>query len=172
MSRRATRRTQGPPNWPAGHKPAPPTEAMDGAVTAADRTDLACPSTARHGRHASSRVCAKPSCPADPPAVPAIQGQGQALLAYRGPAAQGGSVASAMEMSLLLGGSKATARGGSVRLRPIVMSVKTAKEDTMATMLLDYSTTLAKLHIEDLRREAEAARKVQAARAARRQRRV
>jgi hypothetical protein len=94
------------------------------------------------------------------------------LLAYRGPAAQGGSVASAMEMSLLLGGSKATARGGSVRLRPIVMSVKTAKEDTMATMLLDYSTTLVKLHIEDLRREAEAARKVQAARAARRQRRV
>ncbi len=77
-----------------------------------------------------------------------------------------------MEMSLLLGGSKATAQGGSVRLRPIVVSVKIAKEDTMATMPLGYGAALAELHIEDLRREAEAARKVQAARAARRQRGV
>jgi len=56
------------------------------------------------------------------------------------------------------------------------MSVKTAKEDTMATMLLGYGTTLAELHIEDLHREAEAARKAraarQAARVARRQRGV
>jgi hypothetical protein len=40
----------------------------------------------------------------------------------------------------------------------------------MATMLLGYGTTLAELRIEDLRREAEAARKLQAAREARRQR--
>jgi len=57
-----------------------------------------------------------------------------------------------------------------------VVSVKTAKEDTMATMLLGYGTTLAELHIEDLHREAEAARKAraarQAARVARRQRGV
>jgi hypothetical protein len=53
-----------------------------------------------------------------------------------------------------------------------VISVKTAKEDTMATMLLGYGATLAELHIEDLRREAEATRKVQAAWAARRQRGV
>ena len=42
----------------------------------------------------------------------------------------------------------------------------------MATMPLGYGAALAELHIEDLRREAEAARKVQAARAARRQRGV
>jgi hypothetical protein len=52
------------------------------------------------------------------------------------------------------------------------MSVKTAKEDTMATMLLGYGATLAELHVEDLHRETEAARKVQAARAARRQKGV
>jgi hypothetical protein len=50
--------------------------------------------------------------------------------------------------------------------------VNTAKEDTMATTLLDYRAMLAKLHVDELLREAAAARKVQAARAARRQRGV
>jgi outer membrane murein-binding lipoprotein Lpp len=75
-------------------------------------------------------------------------------------------------MSLLLGGSRAAARGGAARLRPTVMAGKTTKEDTMATTLLDYRATMAQLHIDDLLREAAAARKVQAARAARRQRGV
>jgi hypothetical protein len=75
-------------------------------------------------------------------------------------------------MSLLLGGSRAAARGGAARLRPIVVSGKTTKEATMATTLLDYRATMAELHIDDLLREAAAARKVQAARAARRQRGV
>jgi hypothetical protein len=48
--------------------------------------------------------------------------------------------------------------------------VKTTKEDTMATTLLDYRPMMAELHIDDLLREAAAARKAQAARAARRQR--
>jgi hypothetical protein len=42
----------------------------------------------------------------------------------------------------------------------------------MATTLLDYRPMMAELHIDDLLREAAAARKVQAARAARRQREV
>ncbi len=42
----------------------------------------------------------------------------------------------------------------------------------MATTLLDYPAMMAELHIDDLRREAAAARKVRAARAARRQREV
>jgi hypothetical protein len=42
----------------------------------------------------------------------------------------------------------------------------------MATTLLDYRATMAALHIDDLLREAGAARKVQAARAARRPRGV
>ena len=42
----------------------------------------------------------------------------------------------------------------------------------MATTLLDYHAKMAELHIDDLLREAVAARKVQAARAARRQRGV
>jgi hypothetical protein len=42
----------------------------------------------------------------------------------------------------------------------------------MATTLLGYPATMAQLHIDDLLREAAAARKVQAARAARRQRGV
>jgi hypothetical protein len=42
----------------------------------------------------------------------------------------------------------------------------------MATTLLDYRPTMAQLHIDDLLREAAAARKVQAARVARRQRGV
>ena len=46
------------------------------------------------------------------------------------------------------------------------------EEDTMATTLLDYRATMAELHIDDLLRDAAAARKVQAARAARRQRGV
>jgi hypothetical protein len=52
-----------------------------------------------------------------------------------------------------------------------VVSVKPAKENTMATTLLDYRAKMAELHIDDLLREAAAARRVQAARAARRQRR-
>jgi hypothetical protein len=75
-------------------------------------------------------------------------------------------------MSLLPGGSKAAARCGPIRLRPTVVSVKTTKEDTMTTTLLDYPAKMAELHIDDLLREAAAARKVQAARAARRQRGV
>ncbi len=39
----------------------------------------------------------------------------------------------------------------------------------MATMLLGYGATMAEAHIADLRREAEAARKLRAVRAARRQ---
>jgi hypothetical protein len=42
----------------------------------------------------------------------------------------------------------------------------------MATMLLDYRPMMVELHIDDLLREAAAARKVQAARTARRQRGV
>jgi hypothetical protein len=53
-----------------------------------------------------------------------------------------------------------------------VVSVKTTKEDTMTTTLLDYRAKMAELHVDDLLREAAAARKVQAARAARRQRGV
>jgi hypothetical protein len=77
-----------------------------------------------------------------------------------------------LEMSLLPGGSKAAARCGAARLRPTVVSVKTTKEDTMTTTLLDYRAKMAELHVDDLLREAAAARKVQAARAARRQRGV
>ncbi len=176
MSRSATSCGHGQSNWLAGHKPAPPTEAMDGAVTAADSTDLACTPTTRRGRPASSRVWAKPSCPADPPAVPAMHGRGKRCCLTGDRQLRVEAWQPPVKTSLLLGGSKATARGGSVRLRPIVMSVKTAKEDTMATMLLGYGTTLAELHIEDLHREAEAARKAraarQAARVARRQRGV
>jgi outer membrane murein-binding lipoprotein Lpp len=50
--------------------------------------------------------------------------------------------------------------------------VKKAKEDTMATTFLDYHAMMAQLHVDELLREAAAARKVQAARAARRQREV
>jgi hypothetical protein len=81
-------------------------------------------------------------------------------------------VAAGLELSLLPGGSKAAARCGAARLRPTVVSVKTTKEDTMTTTLLDYSGKMAELHVDDLLREAAAARKVQAARAARRQRGV
>jgi hypothetical protein len=42
----------------------------------------------------------------------------------------------------------------------------------MTSTLLDYRPMMAELHIDDLLREAAAARKAQAARAARRQRRV
>ncbi len=42
----------------------------------------------------------------------------------------------------------------------------------MATTLLDYRALMAELHIEGLRREAQTARKVRAARAARRQKGV
>jgi hypothetical protein len=56
--------------------------------------------------------------------------------------------------------------------RPTVVSVKTTKEDTMATTLLDYHAMMAQLHVDELLREAAAARKVQAARVARRQRGV
>ena len=86
--------------------------------------------------------------------------------------AYGGSVAAVLEMSRLLGGSRAAARGGAARLRPTIVLVKTTKEDTMATTLLDYRDMMAELHIDDLLREAAADRKVQATRAARRQRRV
>jgi PHD/YefM family antitoxin component YafN of YafNO toxin-antitoxin module len=75
-------------------------------------------------------------------------------------------------MSLLPGGSKAAARYGVACLRPTVVSVKTAKEDTMTTTLLDYRAMMVELHVDELLREAAAARKVQAARAARRQRGV
>jgi hypothetical protein len=50
--------------------------------------------------------------------------------------------------------------------------VKTTKEATMATTLLDHHAMMAQLHVDELLREAAAARKVQAARAARRQRGV
>jgi hypothetical protein len=50
--------------------------------------------------------------------------------------------------------------------------VKTSKEDTMATTLLDDRAMMAELRIDDLLRQAAAAGKVQAARAAGRQRRV
>jgi hypothetical protein len=53
-----------------------------------------------------------------------------------------------------------------------VVSVKTTKEDTMTTTLLDNRAKMAELHIDDLLREAAAARKARTARAARRQRRV
>ena len=75
-------------------------------------------------------------------------------------------------MSLLPDGSKAAARCGTARLRPTVVSVKTTREDIMATTLLDYRAMMAELHVDELLREAAAARKVQAARAARRQRGV
>jgi hypothetical protein len=75
-------------------------------------------------------------------------------------------------MSLLPGGSKAAARCGAARLRPTVVSVKTTKEDTMAMTLLGYRAMMAELRRDALRREAAAARKVRAARAARRQRGV
>jgi hypothetical protein len=55
------------------------------------------------------------------------------------------------------------------RLRPTVVSVKTTREDTMATTILDSRAMMAELHVDELLREAAAARKVQAARAARRQ---
>jgi hypothetical protein len=42
----------------------------------------------------------------------------------------------------------------------------------MASTLLDYQAMMAELHVDDLLREAAAARKAQAARAARRQRGV
>jgi hypothetical protein len=61
--------------------------------------------------------------------------------------------------------------GGS-RLRPTVVSVKTPKEDTMAMTLLGYCAMMAELRREHLLRNAAAARKVRAARAARRQRKV
>ena len=75
-------------------------------------------------------------------------------------------------MSLLPRGSKAAARCGAARLTPTVVSVKITKEATMATTLLYYHAIMAELRIDDLLREAAAARKVQAARAARRQRGV
>jgi outer membrane murein-binding lipoprotein Lpp len=53
-----------------------------------------------------------------------------------------------------------------------MVSVKTTKEGTMATTLQDYQAMMAQLHVDELIREAAAARKVQAARAARRQRGV
>ena len=52
------------------------------------------------------------------------------------------------------------------------MSVKTTKEDTMAMTLLGYRAMMAELRGDALLREAAAARKVRAARAARRQRGV
>jgi hypothetical protein len=48
--------------------------------------------------------------------------------------------------------------------------VKTPKEDTMAMTLLGYRALMAERRSDALRREAAAARKVQATRAARRQR--
>jgi len=42
----------------------------------------------------------------------------------------------------------------------------------MTTTFLDYRATMSELHIDDLLRDAAAVRKVQAARAARRQRGV
>jgi hypothetical protein len=50
--------------------------------------------------------------------------------------------------------------------------VKTTKEDTMTMTLLGYRAMMAELRRDALRREAAAARKVRAARAARRQRGV
>jgi hypothetical protein len=58
------------------------------------------------------------------------------------------------------------------RLRPTVVSVKTTREDPMAMTLLGYRAMMAELRRDALRREAAAARKVRAARAARRQRGV
>jgi hypothetical protein len=50
--------------------------------------------------------------------------------------------------------------------------VKTTKEDTMAMTLLGFRALMAERRRDALRREAAAARKVQAARAARHQRGV
>jgi hypothetical protein len=50
--------------------------------------------------------------------------------------------------------------------------VKATKEDTMAMTLLGYRAMMAELRSEDLLRKAAAARKVRAARVARRQRGV
>jgi hypothetical protein len=66
-------------------------------------------------------------------------------------------------------GQKPTTKIG---VRPTVVSVRTTKEDTMAMTLLGYRAMMAELRRDDLRREAAAARKVRAARAARRQREV
>jgi hypothetical protein len=47
--------------------------------------------------------------------------------------------------------------------------VKTTKEVIMATTILDYPAMMAELHVDELLREAAVARKVQTARAGRRQ---
>jgi hypothetical protein len=70
-------------------------------------------------------------------------------------------------MSLLPAGSKAADQCGA-----IVVSVDPTKEDTMAMTLLGYRAMMAELRRDDLLREAAAARKVRAVRAARRQRGV
>ena len=75
-------------------------------------------------------------------------------------------------MSLLPAGSKAADQCGAARLRPTVVSVHPTKEDTMAMTLLGYRAMMAELRRDDLLRKAAAARKVRAARAARRQRGV
>ena len=66
-------------------------------------------------------------------------------------------------------GSKASARGGTTRLRPTVVSV--TKEDTMNKTFPEFGALRATEHIADLRREATAERKARAARAARAARR-
>ena len=75
-------------------------------------------------------------------------------------------------MSLLPAGSKAADQCGAARLRSIVVSVDPTKEDTMAMTLLGYRSMMAELRRDDLLREAAAARKVRAVRAAPRQRGV
>jgi hypothetical protein len=75
-----------------------------------------------------------------------------------------------LEMSPPPSGSKASARGGTTRLRPTVMAV--TKEDSMNKTLPEFGALRAAEHIADLRREATAERKARAARAARRQRRA
>jgi hypothetical protein len=67
-------------------------------------------------------------------------------------------------MSLLLGGSRAAARGGAACLSPTVVFGEEMKEDTMVMTLLGYRAVMAELHIDDRRRETRTARKVRAAR--------
>ena len=74
-----------------------------------------------------------------------------------------------LEMSPPPSGSKASARGGTTRLRPTVVSV--TKEDTMNKTLPEFGALRATEHIADLRREATAERQARAARAARAARR-
>ena len=75
-------------------------------------------------------------------------------------------------MSLLLGGSKAAARGGAACLSPTVVFGEEMKEDTMVMTLLGYRAVMAELHSDDRRRQARTAGKVRAAPGTRRRKGV